>query len=237
MRTYFLSRRSMKRAVLFSLAVVTIQMLAFRYLAGAGLETEDLSGIQGRTVIIDAGHGGIDSGARYNSLLEKDITLALSMKLGEILTEQGASVLYTREGDIDYYTKGKGGKRNDLLKRIELINQSRADAFVSIHCNAAKVAQWSGSQVFYNPKLEANRLIAENMQTLLKNFPPNNKRLAKQDLKILILNSAEIPGVLVETGYLSNRNEATLLSDTQYQKEMALQIAKSLSHYFKQTNG
>lgn len=237
MHTYFISRCLMKRLVLFSLAVMVINMLTFRYLASADLENIDFSYVEGHTIMIDAGHGGIDSGARYNNLLEKDITLAISMKLGELLAQHGAIVLYTREGDVDYYTKGKGGKRNDLLQRLEMINGSNADVFVSIHCNAAREAQWFGAQVFYNPKFEANKRLAEAMQIALKKFPPNNKRQVKQDLQILILNTAEIPGVLVETGYLSNRNEAALLSDAAYQQELAGQMTRSLAYYFRENKG
>ncbi|MDF2563825.1 MAG: cwlD 1 [Massilibacillus sp.] len=233
MHTYFLSQLMIKRVILFSLAILVINMLTFRYLVNADIESVDLTVLNGHTIIIDPGHGGIDSGARYNNLLEKDINLAFSKKLGQCLSAYGATVLYTREDDSDYYIKGKGGKRSDLLKRVELIDQSNAEVFVSIHCNAVRESQWYGSQVFYNPKNQANKFIAEIMQDLLKKFPPNNKRQAKQDLQILLLNSPEKPGVLVETGYLSNKNEARLLSDSEYQERMAMQISKGLAYYFK----
>ena len=236
MRTYFLSQCMIKRVILFSLAILVINMLTFRYLVNADIESVDLGVLNGHTIIIDPGHGGIDGGARYNNLLEKDINLAFSKKLGQYLSAYGAIVLYTREDDSDYYTKGKGGKRNDLLKRVELIDQSSAEVFVSIHCNAVRDSQWYGSQVFYNPKHQANKFISEIMQDLLKKFPPNNKRQAKQDLQILILNSPEKPGVLVETGYLSNKNEARLLADAEYQERMVIQIAKGLAYYFKDMN-
>jgi N-acetylmuramoyl-L-alanine amidase len=236
MRTYFLSQCMIKRVILFSLAILVINMLTFRYLVNADIESVDLGVLNGHTIMIDPGHGGIDSGARYNNLLEKDINLAFSKKLGQCLSAYGATVLYTREDDSDYYTKGKGGKRNDLLKRVEIIDQSSAEVFISIHCNAVKDSQWYGSQVFYNPKNQANKFIAEIMQDLLKKFPPNNKRQAKQDLQILLLNSPKKPGVLVETGYLSNKNEARLLSDAEYQERMVMQLAKGLAYYFQQNS-
>lgn len=233
MRMYLLSAQKCRRALLFGIAVLLVQALAARYAAQPDLEQADLGCVRGRTVLIDPGHGGIDSGARYNHLLEKDITLALSLKLGEQLKAQGAQVLYTRESDVDYYTKGKGGKRNDLLARVERINQSGADVFVSVHCNAVKGAQWFGSQVFFNPRREENRRLAETMQTLLRQFPPRNKRQAKEDARILILKEAQIPGVLVETGYLSNPDEAALLSDAAYQEKFAGQLVKALAWYFQ----
>lgn len=229
-----IGRPLLKKVVLFGAAFCMINLLALRYFANEALETVDLSYLQGRNIVIDAGHGGIDSGARYNNLLEKDITLAISLKLGELLQAQGATVQYTRDGDQDYYTKGKGGKRNDLLTRIDMINQSGADLFVSVHCNAVKGEQWFGSQVFYNPKSEKNKRLAELMQALLKKYPPNNKRMEKEDQKILILKSAQIPGVLLETGYLSNPKEAALLSDQTYQAALAGQVVKALACYMKE---
>lgn len=237
MRAYFFSRRSMRRVTMFCAAVVVVNLLAFRFLAAADMDEVSLDAVSGRTVVIDAGHGGIDSGARYHNLLEKDITLALSLKLGELLKAHGATVVYTREGDVDYYTKGKGGKRNDLLTRIDMINQSQADVFVSIHCNAVKESRWTGSQIFYNPKLEDNKKIAEMMQSRLRDFPPNNRRQAKRDEKILVLNSAQIPGVLVEAGYLSNSKEAALLSDAAYQSRFVEQLGKSLASYVHEAKG
>lgn len=234
MRTYFFSKLLIKRVIVFSLSIVVINMLTFRYLVHADIESADLTLLKGHTIMIDPGHGGIDAGARYNHLAEKEVNLAVSKKLGDILTEYGANVLYTRDGDYDYYTKGPGGKRNDLLKRIDMIDESPAEIFVSVHCNAVKESQWYGSQVFYNPKHPENKFLAEIMQELLKKFPPNNKRQAKQDLKILILNATQKPGVLLEIGYLSNKNEAKLLVDAEYQQKMVGQIAKGLAYYFKE---
>lgn len=233
MRIYLLSARKLRGALLFGLAVLLVQVLAARYLAETDLEQADLDFLKERTVFIDPGHGGIDSGARYNHLLEKDITLALSRELGRQLEAQGARVVYTREGDVDYYTKGKGGKRNDLLARVEKINRSGADVFVSVHCNAVKGSQWFGAQVFYNARREENQKIAEGMQALLRAFPPGNKRQAKEDAQILILKEAQLPGVLVEAGYLSNPKEAALLSDAAYREQFAGQLVKALAWYFQ----
>ena len=102
MRIYLLSARKLRGALLFGLAVLLVQVLAARYAAETDLEHADLDFLKERTVFIDPGHGGIDSGARYNHLLEKDVTLALSRELGRQLEAQGARVLYTREGDVDY---------------------------------------------------------------------------------------------------------------------------------------
>lgn len=233
----FIPKVKMKNILMFGAAVFVIHVLVFRYMVSEDIENVDLGCLEGRTLVVDAGHGGIDSGACYHKLLEKDVNLSIALKLGALLEAQGAKVIYTRASDMDYYTKGKGGKRNDLLTRIDMINSAKADLFISIHCNAVKGGQWYGSQVFYHPRLEENKRLAQTMQLLLKKFPPNNKRGEKEDTHILILDKAKVPGVLLEAGYLSNNREAALLSDATYQEKMALQIAKAMANYFKQKDG
>ncbi|MBR0325595.1 MAG: N-acetylmuramoyl-L-alanine amidase [Selenomonadales bacterium] len=77
--------------------------------------------LAGRRIAIDAGHGGIDSGAEYHAHVEKDINLVLAKCIGDKLASAGAEVVYTRMDDVDYYTRGKGGKRADLKRRIAII--------------------------------------------------------------------------------------------------------------------
>ncbi|XEQ91655.1 Germination-specific N-acetylmuramoyl-L-alanine amidase [Sporomusa carbonis] len=145
--------------------------------------------------------------------------------------------MLTREGDVDYYTRGKGGKRNDLLKRAEIIENSGANAFVSIHCNAIKGAKGSGAQVFYNPESEENERLAETVQHVLKNFSPGNKRQAKQDSDIILLKSVNVPDVLVEAGFISNPEEAGRPNNDAYQQKLAEHIAKALAYHFSQNVG
>ena len=220
------------RSVLWGMVAVVLNWLTLVYLAVDDFENTNLGALNGKSIVLDPGHGGIDSGATANGVIEKKVTLSIALKLEKILTEHGAAVLLTRDGDIDYYTRGKGGKRNDLLKRIEIIDSSGANLFVSIHCNAIRETELSGAQVFFNPKHQENKQLAEVMQHALKNFPPGNKRQAKQDLHILVLNETRVPGVLVETGYLTNKNEAEQLANEYYQEQLALRIAKALAYHF-----
>jgi len=236
-RILAIRRQVLQRLAVLSIAIVVLNMLTLRYLVSNDIENVDLSCLRGHKIAIDPGHGGIDGGASYNGLAEKDVTLAIAQKIGAVLESNGATIFFTRDSDVDYYTKGKGGKRNDLLRRVEMIDGAGAEVFLSIHCNAIKGSQWFGSQVFYNPKLEQNKLLADTMQQALKNCPPGNKRQAKQDLQILLLNSVNIPGVLIETGYLTNERESALLADQAYQQKLAEQIAKALAYHFSQNVG
>lgn len=195
------------------------------------INSVDLAVLGGKIIAVDPGHGGVDGGARRNGIEEKDITLSLALKVGELLKANGATVVYTRDSDIDYYTKGKGGKRNDLLKRVQIVNNSGANLFISIHVNAINGAKWSGAETYYNAKLPENKLLAETLQSVLQQFPTGNKRQMKQDSDILVLKDITIPGVLIEAGFLSNPQEALLLRDNAYQQRMAEAIVKAVAYH------
>ena len=232
MRLLLVRRRSLQLLTMLSIAAVVLNFISIRYLAKEDMENVDMSALAGHSIIIDPGHGGIDSGASSNNVIEKEITLAISAKLMDILQQYGAIVTVTRDSDIDYYTRGKGGKRNDLLKRIDIMEKSGAELFVSIHCNAFRTGNLSGAQVFYSPKFEQNKIIAERLQQAIQQFPQGNKRQVKEDLHILLLNGIHMPGVMIETGYLTNQQEAALLADPNYQQNLAEHIAKGLAYHF-----
>lgn len=228
-----LRRRSLGvAAVIGVVAAVALNLLAENIPRPDDIADADLAALAGRVVTVDPGHGGVDSGAKYHGLIEKELTLTISLRLADKLRQSGATVVLTREADIDYYTRGKGGKRNDLARRVEIINASGAAAFVSIHTNAIRGGRWSGAEVYYCPGREENKLLAETVQRALKDFPPGNKRQAKEDSDILVLKDTTIPGVLVETGFLSNPREASLLADPAYQEKLVGQIARALAYHF-----
>jgi len=219
---------------MFSIAVVVLNFLSMHYLANEDIRDVDMSVLAGHGIVIDPGHGGIDSGASANNVIEKEITLAISRKLADVLQSYGAVVTFTRESDIDYYTRGKGGKRKDILTRIDIIERSGAEIFISVHCNAFRGVNLSGAQVFYSPKFAQNKILAEKLQQALKEFPPGNRRQAKEDLHILILNDTKMPGVLIETGYVTNQKEAISLTDNNYQQKLVEQIARGVAYHFSQ---
>ena len=188
--------------------------------------------LAGKRIAIDAGHGGIDGGAEYHARSEKEINLALARRIGERLTSAGAQVVYTRTDDVDYYTRGKGGKRADLKKRIAIIEEVQPAAFVSVHCNASKVKTYRGAQVFYHPRNEESKRLAELMQKRMTDFPAGNHRQSQANTHVLLLSSLSMPGVLLEAGYLSNGEEAQLLADESYQNRLAEAILATFVEYF-----
>jgi N-acetylmuramoyl-L-alanine amidase len=231
-RLLIVRKGSLQFLAMFSVAVMVIKFLSLHPVSNIEIQNVDMSALSGHSIVIDPGHGGVDNGASANHVIEKEITLAVSTKLAAVLREHGATVTLTRDSDLDYYTRGKGGKRNDLLKRIEIIENSGAELFISIHCNAFRSEKLSGAQVFYSPKFPESAILAERLQQAIKVISPDNKRQAKKDSAILLLNGSKVPGVMIETGYLTNQQEAVLLADNDYQNKLAEYIAKGLAYHF-----
>lgn len=183
-------------------------------------------------VYIDAGHGGRDGGASsIDGIEEKHINLSISTHLGNFLKQNGIKVEYIRTGDYHLASdKATNKKREDLHKRVNLINNSKADLYISIHCNAITNSKWNGPQIFYNDINNKNEVLAEKIQTYLNAFT-NKKRNAKKIRNIYLIDNVKTVGALVEVGFLSNVEEAKKLSDNAYQQAIAHQIALSLLDY------
>jgi len=191
--------------------------------------------LSGKIVIIDAGHGGPDGGAVGDEVLEKDVTLKISLMIRDYLQGQGALVMMTRDDDYDLadeQVKGYGRRKvEDLKKRLKLINESSADMYLSIHLNAIPSAKWRGAQTFYHGSLEENKNLAKFIQAEIKDNLKNTDRDAKPIEGIYLLKHAKVPGALVEVGFLSNRAERELLQTKKYQRKIAESIYEGVNRY------
>lgn len=194
-----------------------------------------------RTVVIDAGHGGEDPGAvsDYSGLREKEVNLTIAKRVKELLEAENFNVIMTREEDILKYregTKGYDNKRGqDLSGRKKMIDESGADIAVSIHLNKFDQTQYYGAQVFFPPRSEESKKLAEDIQkSMIENIDPNNKREALvKDTKLIILRNLKIPTVIVECGFLSNKEEEQKLADKGYQEKLAMAIKDGIVKYFE----
>ncbi|CUA81312.1 N-acetylmuramoyl-L-alanine amidase CwlD [Anoxybacillus suryakundensis] len=191
--------------------------------------------LSGKIIILDPGHGGPDGGAVGGDVLEKDIALNVALKLRDYLQQQGALVQMTREGDYDLANEQTRGysrrKIEDLQQRVQLVNDSEADFFISIHLNAIPSPKWRGAQVFYYSSLEENKRLAKFIQQELRVNLENTHRLAKPIQTVYLLKMAKKPGALVEIGFLSNEEERKLLASSVYQEKLAASIYKGILRY------
>ncbi|MEL3973467.1 N-acetylmuramoyl-L-alanine amidase CwlD [Rossellomorea oryzaecorticis] len=191
--------------------------------------------LSGKIIYIDPGHGGPDGGAGDKNALEKDIALNVSLMIRDYLQEQGALVLMTREEDKDLAdedTKGYSRRKvEDLHKRLNLINESEADMFLSIHLNSIPSPKWSGAQTFYNPKFEENKALAKAIQREITRNLENTSREAKGLQSVYILKHSKKAGALVEIGFLSNPEERKRLLEEEYQEKVAASIYQGVLNY------
>jgi len=182
----------------------------------------------GKTIYLDAGHGGIDSGAVYKDIYEKDINLKLVLKLEEVLIKKGAIVYLTRRTDTDLASPGAYyRKRSDLANRAKLIEESDATIFISIHLNSFSSNKWSGAQVFYTLKNEKNEAFASIMQEKL-----NKNRKNSVIKNMYMYDRINKPGILIEAGFLSNESDRNKLLNENYQNEFVRKIADGIISYY-----
>lgn len=181
-----------------------------------------------RYIYIDPGHGGFDGGAvsKDGTTNEKDLTLKISIKLKNKLEKFGYSVILTRYTDRSL---GKT-KREDILKRVELLERDQAILYISIHANAYSSEIVHGAQVFYKNN-EENKKLSEEIQSFLKEIDKTNNRFAKPiDGKYLIDNTKKL-GCLVEVGFLSSPYDLKNLQDSNYQDELVTMITLGIVNY------
>lgn len=223
-------------------------------------------------VVLDAGHGGKDTGNRGNGYLEKKIALKIVLEIGKQLSNhKGIKVIYTRKDD----------RLVELNNRAKIANQADADLFISIHCDAFTSPQAYGAGTFVlglhrnkdNFRIAQNEnsviFLEEDHETTYEGFDPNNPEsvislvlmqetynsqsieaantiqrsfvtnLKRKDRTVkqagfLVLRETYMPSVLVEVGFLTNKNEGAYLNSTSGQLEMATTISKAIINYKKQ---
>lgn len=187
----------------------------------------------GKVIYLDSGHGGKDPGAIVGDLHEADINLQITLKLQKTLEKEGAQVFLTRYGDYDLAVKNaQNRKRSDLSRRANIINRSGADLYFSIHLNADTSATWKGAQAFYVDANPENEQVAKTLQEVFaKNL--NTKRQYKKIYDQYMYKRIEVPGALLEVGFITNPNERYLLKTEKYQEKIAKTITEGVIHYFK----
>lgn len=192
---------------------------------------------ESKVILIDPGHGGIDGGAQSkDKTLEKDINLAISLKLKENLEERGYKVEMTRCEDAGLYEKGqtvREKKREDLSNRVKRKDETKCDVFISIHQNMFPQSKCKGAQVWHSCNTYSKALADALQNSFKENIDPNNHRLAKaacEEYRIL-RDNYKGASVIVECGFLSNDEELQLLKNDEYQNKLADAIAKGIDSY------
>lgn len=192
----------------------------------------------GKVVVIDPGHGGADPGkVGVNNAKEKDVNLNIGRELKAVLEEAGFEVVMTRDEDVALSGNGKFSKVGDLNARCNIINQTydknNQSLLVSIHQNSFTSESVHGAQVFYYQRSENGKKFAEIVQNRLNQEINTHKaKRAKPNDSYYMLINSKCAGIIVECGFLSNREEADKLTRKEYQKQLSEIICVCIKEYF-----
>ncbi len=228
MQVIFLSRRTIRRLWgLLGLALgISILVVGFNHYREAFTRIGEL------TVVIDPGHGGVDSGTQdHLGNPEKDYNLKIGLELNEVLRQSGLRTILTRDQDIplEPFTGRPGRHRRDLLARLQKAKESRSLFLVSLHCDWSKDRSKAGATVFYNHHSQSSKELALIVQEELNRVQTRPRKAAPG--KYLIIRERGISGVLVEVGFLSNPEEVARLLDAGYRRQLVQAMVIGILKY------
>ena len=176
-------------------------------------------------VMLDPGHGGEDEGCSRKEVLEKDVNLQIAKAVESRLLELGYQVVFTRADDTSL----------TLEQRVELANAAGVDAYISIHQNACEEqsSDISGIETWYNEnKGESSKRLAQLIHNDVILYTEARDRQVIADDTLRVIRETDMPACLVETGFLSNRQEREKLCTEEYQGRIAEGIASGIELYF-----
>lgn len=225
--------------LIFSVVIMSLCLFLIFYTAESSIITSNNFSVDKEiTVIVDAGHGGIDGGAvAEDGTAEKDINLPVALYLEAYLSAFGVKTKLTRNEDISIHSPHAKTVReikvSDIHNRMKIIEDTDNCIFVSIHQNSYSNPKYSGAQVFYSPNTTASAEIADCIQaSVVSTLQKDNGRLIKKSSKdIFLLYYSKKPAVLVECGFITNKKELELLKNDEYQRKMAFSIALGIVNY------
>lgn len=221
-----------KRKLMYlALILIIICILGLRLSMGS-IQTTLSGKIGNPTVVLDPGHGGVDSGAIFEKVMEKDITLDITLRIKSLLEEKNISFALTRDSDVDLGGELTSGRhKRDLLARREVIN--RGKLAISIHVNTTKDNQEKGAVVFYAKGSENGKHLAESILTELSKVQDLNYLEPIPRTNLFLLRTSLPPMVLVELGFISNRDDRTKLMQTDFRQKCAQAVTNGIEKYLR----
>lgn len=189
-----------------------------------------LQPLSGRKIVLDPGHGGKFPGAIGPAgTKEKDVVLNVCLQLQQDLVELGAEVRMTRSTDTEVLPGG--GLREDLKARVDFANAWPADLFISVHANAAENTSATGTETFHARQAsDRSKALAKLVQdAMIAEVGLKNRGVKASDF--YVIRNTTMPGILVETGFLSNAQEEKKLADPGVQRQFATAIANGVKSY------
>lgn len=202
------------------------------------IPTEEEAHISYPVLVLDAGHGGMDPGkVGINNVLEKDINLSIVLKLKALLEKEGFTIYLTRDSDqLLAAPNSTSQKKDDMIARIQMVEELQPYFTISIHQNSFPDPSVNGPQVFYYKDSVESATMAQVLQDILNTqLNPAKKRSPQANTNYYLLTRTPTPTVIVECGFLSNETEANLLSQEDYQDQVAHAIYLGILAYYEAT--
>ncbi len=223
----------------YSILLVSVLLISVLFSRLTTVITVNAPITQKKTVIIDAGHGGVDGGAiSCTGVPESQINLDIALKLNDLMQLLGINTIMIRETDISVYTRGETiaqKKISDLKERVRIVNSTPNAVLISIHQNHFTDGRYSGAQVFYT-QTEGSQQLAEALQdSFIKAINPTSHRRTKKADGVYLMQHVQCPAALIECGFLSNKQEEYLLRNKPYQQKICSVIACCVSRYLFST--
>lgn len=228
---------SIKKRMIMSFGIFLAVIFLFGF-AVTSTVSVNVANPLGITIVIDAGHGGLDGGSvgTTTGVTERELNLVYAQKLTTLLENFGFDVVNTRTDTGGLYESVSDDyKLVDMKKRADIINKSNAQILISIHMNKFTDSSENGAQVFF----EQNNVDSENLAKSIRDiFVANFENARKLTLAgdYYILNNTTPIGVIVECGFLSNPTEEKLLQDDSYQNKICYSIYSGIINYLGLSN-
>jgi N-acetylmuramoyl-L-alanine amidase len=248
MQILYISKKNLRIMSIFFIVFIILLLFGYQYFKNQiHIDAFKYQGnyFNNKTIVIDAGHGGIDSGVMHSSgLMEKDVNLHIAKQLKELLDESGANCIITRDKDEELShlsTIGGTRHRKDLNARVNIIDSNNSDLFISIHVNSfPQDEKVKGPIVFYYTHSEYSKGLAECIQERL-NIEYNKQYKVKQTSlnkargdSFYLLKNTRSPGVIVEIGFMSNNEDYSLIKKEKFRYLVAYQIYIALGEFLNQ---
>lgn len=189
--------------------------------------------LSSKTIVVDAGHGGHDGGAKApnGSVYEKNLTLAIAKELASALIDEGSTVIMTRDTDVFI----------PLKERAEIANRNSADFFISVHINSSVRNSSNGGMTFFHAKDPICQLLAECIQAEIAKVSKLKDHGAWSDQRIYdtgfaVLRLAQMPAVLIEMGFINNDFDRKRMITKDFHADVAEAIVKGLKVYLGNEN-
>ena len=205
-----------------------------------GVRANLSSGAREICVVIDAGHGEPDGGCvGVLGTVEQKINLSVARKVAEIFEAKNIKTIMTRDSTLGLWTEKSSTIREkkveDMHTRRKIMEESRADLFISIHMNSFPGSGAKGHRVFYDSSHPAVKTLAESIDARLSDITGEKAYAVKPcERNLFLLKNTPMPAILVECGFLSNQNDEAKLNTTEYQAKLAWAISDAVEKYYLQ---